>query len=127
MGVWQRLWGAVRGRPGVAAGQAEPQALVSADQAGTTPIAQVTNRQHCRVNGLIRSVVVGSPGQGHGFEIDLHDGTGALKAVWLGQRDIPGLAAGRRVTVEGLITVGPGGQRTVMNPRYHLTPLERTS
>jgi len=74
---------------------------------------------------LIRSIVVGSPGQGHGFEIDLHDGTGSLRAVWLGQRDIPGLTVGRRVTVEGLVTVGPDGQCTVMNPRYRLTALER--
>jgi len=123
MGVLQRLVGAARRLTAEPGDWEAAQERASVRQTGTTPITQVAHRQRCRVSGLIRSAVIGAPGQGHGFEIDLYDGSGSLKVVWLGQRDIPGLTAGRRVIIEGLATVGRDGRCTVMNPRYRLIPL----
>ena len=89
---------------------------------GTTPISEVADRTHCRVSGLIRAVVIGVPGQGQGFELDLFDGSGTLNALWLGRREIPGLVTGRHIVVEGLATVGADGRRVMLNPRYELLP-----
>jgi len=122
-----RLAGAASGLVADQSKSGAPPGRANTRPPGTVPIAQVADREYCQVSGLIRSVVVGAPGQGHGFEIDLHDGSGSLAAVWLSQREIPELRVGRRVTVEGRATVGRDGRCRVLNPRYRLMPLGKTA
>ena len=87
-----------------------------------TPIGQVANRQRFKVSGTIRSIAIGVPGQAGGFELDLFDQSGWLRAVWQGQCQIPGLQTGRNITIEGLATMGREGFFTMLNPRYELLP-----
>ncbi|MCL1898699.1 MAG: DNA-binding protein [Micrococcales bacterium] len=94
---------------------------------GVVPISQVANRQRCKVSGKIRSIAIGVPGQAEGFELDLFDESGWLRAVWQGQRQIPGLVTGREMVVEGLATMGRQGYLTMLNPRYELLPEQGSS
>jgi hypothetical protein len=41
--------------------------------------------------------------------------------VWLGRREIAGIAPGRRLRIDGLVCL-VDGRRTVFNPRYELRP-----
>jgi hypothetical protein len=53
----------------------------------------------------------------------IDDETGQLDLMFLGRRQVPGLAVGRRCTVEG--TVRPEGERLVVwNPLYRLEALD---
>jgi hypothetical protein len=57
------------------------------------------------------------------YEIELYDGSGATTVVWLGRRSIPGIVAGRRMRVNGRMTVIDGRKR-IYNPRYILKPVK---
>ena len=88
---------------------------------GCTPVDQLTNRSRASVSGVIRSVTL-RPREGvPALEAELYDGSGSLDLVWLGRRDIAGIAPGRRLKIEGLVCL-VDGRRTVFNPRYELRP-----
>jgi len=88
---------------------------------GCTPVDQLTNRSRASVSGVIRSVTL-RPREGvPALEAELYDGSGSLDLVWLGRREIAGIAPGRRLKIEGLVCL-VDGRRTVFNPRYELRP-----
>ena len=88
---------------------------------GCTPVESLANRSRARVSGVIRSVTL-RPREGvPAVEAELYDGSGALDLVWLGRREIAGIAPGRRVRIEGLVCQ-VAGRRTVFNPKYELRP-----
>ena len=88
---------------------------------GCTPVDQLSTRSRASVSGVIRSVTL-RPREGvPALEAELYDGSGSLDLVWLGRRDIAGIAPGRRLKIEGLVCL-VDGRRTVFNPRYELRP-----
>ncbi|WP_028048569.1 OB-fold nucleic acid binding domain-containing protein [Cellulomonas sp. URHD0024] len=88
---------------------------------GCTPVDQLANRSRASVSGVIRSVTL-RPREGvPALEAELYDGSGSLDLVWLGRREIAGIAPGRRLKIEGLVCL-VDGRRTVFNPRYELRP-----
>ena len=88
---------------------------------GCTPVDQLSNRSRASVSGVIRSVTL-RPREGvPALEAELYDGSGSLDLVWLGRREIAGIAPGRRLKIEGLVCL-VDGRKTVFNPRYELRP-----
>ena len=90
-------------------------------QIGCTAVAALPDRSRATVTGVLRTVTL-RPRQGvPALEAELYDGSGTLRLVWLGRREISGIDPGRRVRVEGLVCV-MDGRRTMFNPRYDLLP-----
>jgi hypothetical protein len=88
---------------------------------GCTPVDKLGNRQRASVSGVIRSTTL-RPREGvPALEAELYDGSGTLDLVWLGRREISGVAPGRRIKVEGLVCL-VDRRKTVFNPRYELRP-----
>ena len=74
------------------------------------------------VHGTISSITVWPRGVALAFEAELYDGSGRVRLVWLGRRDIPGIHAGRRLVATGRLTCPNGGGPTLFNPTYTLKP-----
>ena len=88
---------------------------------GATPIADCPDREPVILAGTLRTVRLRPRAGVPVLEADLWDGTGSVTVSWLGRRQIPGIAPGRRIMVRGRITT-TGGQRAVYNPIYELRP-----
>lgn len=114
MSLWRRLT--------ASRAQQEADELQREAQADhSTPICECRHGALATVSGTIRSVTVGPREQPPALEVEVYDGSGALRVVWLGRRRIPGIEPGRRVTVHGRITC-PQAEPTIFNPRYELKP-----
>ncbi|MDQ2625349.1 MAG: OB-fold nucleic acid binding domain-containing protein [Actinomycetota bacterium] len=87
--------------------------------AGCTPVAAVEPRSLARVTGVVRSVTVRPRAGVQAFEAELYDGSGSLRLLFLGRRQIPGLDVGRHLVAEGRVAELDGG-RVIFNPRYEL-------
>lgn len=73
------------------------------------------------VSGLVRSLTLPALGQAPSVEIELDDGSGCIRVIWLGRRRIPGIEAGRAMVIRGRLTCNTD-HPTVYNPRYELKP-----
>lgn len=86
---------------------------------GATPIKRCTAGSRTSVVGTIRSItlqpVTGTPA----LHADLWDGSGSIRLIWLGRRQIPGIDPGRELVVEGRV-IEEHGHPTMYNPRYEL-------
>jgi len=71
--------------------------------------------------GTVRSVTLLPKDKAPSFEIELYDGSGSTAIIWMGRRAIPGIVAGRRMTITGRMT-NIDGRKTIYNPRYQLKP-----
>jgi hypothetical protein len=85
----------------------------------TTAVTACRVGQKVSVAGTIRCVRLAPLAGAPTFEVDLWDGSGTVRLVFLGRRSIPGLAAGRTLVADGRLTES-GGRMTVFNPRYEL-------
>jgi hypothetical protein len=74
------------------------------------------------VLGTISSITVRPRGVALAFEAELYDGSGRVRLVWLGRRNIPGIVAGRRLVAAGRLTCPYGESPTLYNPTYTLKP-----
>jgi RecG-like helicase len=74
-----------------------------------------------RVSGTVRSLTIRPRTAIPALEIELYDGSGSLRVLWLGRRRIEGITPGRKMIIHGRITTG-NRQLTVFNPRYLLLP-----
>ncbi|MDR1430928.1 MAG: OB-fold nucleic acid binding domain-containing protein [Propionibacteriaceae bacterium] len=96
-----------------------PQHPVDTAGATITTIAQVRDREFVELRGVIRGLET-KPRQGIPWlEADFTDGTGNIKLVWMGRRQIPGISAGRKLKVTGRLASAQNHHR-VYNPRYEL-------
>jgi amino acid transporter len=121
-GGWPGVGGvALTGREALHASELrqEMRAVAGTGQAAATPIGDCAALEKVRVAGTLRAVTVRPRGTSQTMEADLWDGTGSITLVWLGRRQIPGIAPGRRMVVRGRITAVKG-QRTIFNPVYEL-------
>ncbi len=88
---------------------------------GATPIAMCADRERVCVAGTLRSLTLRPRAGTLTLEAELWDGTGSITLVWLGRRDIRGVAPGRNLIAQGRITLR-GGRATIYNPSYQLRP-----
>ena len=89
----------------------------SSINAGVSTIAEARMRSRASLQGRIEVLTLNPRGTNRWLEAELRDGTGAVTLIWMGRRRIPGLRAGRRISVEGMITEADG-RRVIYNPRY---------
>lgn len=95
----------------------EMQREVEAESA--VPIRTCEDRALVRLRGTVMTVTI-NPRDGHpALEVELRDGSGAARLVWLGRREIPGIEPGRCLAVEGRVSCCRG-ERLMYNPRYEL-------
>ncbi len=94
---------------------------VRAVQMGGTPISALEHRRQATVCGTLKSVTLRPRAGVPALEAALYDGSGTLRVIWLGRRQIAGVEPGRRIRVHGLITQAEGDP-AVFNPRYELVP-----
>lgn len=84
-------------------------------------IRDAPDRELVAVQGVLRTVTLRPRGGVPALEAELDDGSGVLVVIWLGRRQIAGIAPGRSLRVSGRIG-GADGVRTIYNPRYELLP-----
>ena len=89
--------------------------------AGASTISEAMLRTRASLQGRIEVLTLNPRGTNRWLEAELRDGTGAVTLIWMGRRRIPGLRAGRRISVEGMITEADG-RRVIYNPRYTVLP-----
>ena len=71
------------------------------------------------VLGTVRSMTLRPRAGTPALEVELYDGSGRVTLVWLGRREIAGIAPGRQLRATGRIT-SDGARRVIFNPRYEL-------
>jgi len=74
-----------------------------------------------RVSGTVRSLTLRPRTVNPALEIELYDGSGSLRVLWLGRRHIDGITPGRKMIIHGRITTNDR-HFIVFNPRYLLLP-----
>ena len=90
-------------------------------EASQVSIGEAPDREMVTLRGTLRTVTLRPRGGVPALEAELADGTGILIVVWLGRRQISGIAPGRAIQVAGRIGV-THGDRIMYNPRYELIP-----
>ena len=84
-----------------------------------SPIATVAVRQRVRVAGKVYAVRVQPLAGTPTFELTLVDESGSLIVAFFGRRTLPGVAAGTRLAVEGIVSE-QRGRLTILNPEYEI-------
>ena len=104
--------------------QAELEAEELLDELAYAEIARIADcsaGDKRRVSGTVRSLTIRPRTAIPALEIELYDGSGSLRVLWLGRRRIDGIAPGRKMIIHGRITTSDR-RLTVFNPRYLLLP-----
>ena len=104
--------------------QAELEAEELLDELAYAEIARISDCKagdKRRVSGTVRSLTIRPRTSIPALEIELYDGSGSLRVLWLGRRRIEGIAPGRKMIIHGRITTDDR-HLTVFNPRYLLLP-----
>lgn len=100
---------------------ADPDADVVAVPA--QPISSIQARELAHVRGEIVSIYPSPPGQPLDCQVDVFDGTGHVRLIWMGRQRIPGVDVGTTVRVSG--RVAALNQRLVIyNPAYTIEARE---
>lgn len=86
-----------------------------------TPIGECRPGTKVTITGVVSSVCLHPAQRTPSLEIDVADDTGHVTVVWLGRRRIPGIDAGRRITVCGRMTRS-ADRCIIFNPTYRLAP-----
>ncbi len=74
------------------------------------------------MRGIVRTLTLTPSDRAPELVVELDDGTGSVRVVWLGRRRIPGIEAGRSMIVRGRLTCHTD-HPTIYNPRYELKPM----
>jgi amino acid transporter len=112
------------GREALEAEEVRAEISHQADTPDCIPIAETRARELVNLTGTLRAVTLRPRGPSMTMEADLWDGTGSVTLVWLGRRDIPGIAPGRRIVVRGRLSTIKG-EPTIFNPQYELRAGDR--
>ncbi len=88
---------------------------------GAVPIAECPERQPATVVGTVQSVTLRPRAGVPALEAELYDGTQSLFVVWLGRRQIAGIAPGVLMSAHGRVGLNQG-RRTMFNPAYEILP-----
>ena len=82
-------------------------------------ISEAIYRRRTRIAGKIRSVTVQSGEAASNLECTISDGTGSLLLVFQGRPSVPGIEAGARLVVEGMVGSWDS-ELAILNPDYEL-------
>lgn len=100
----------------------EAEALVEeAIESGADVIKDVVDGQITTLNGSVRSLVLRPEVTVPALEVELFDGSGSVKIVWLGRRHIAGIEPGITLAVTGRL-VRQEGELAMFNPQYAILP-----
>lgn len=89
------------------------------ESTGASLIGDLSDRQWAKLRGTI-TVLTMKPRSGTAWlEAEFSDGSGTVTLIWMGRRAIPGITAGRELTVSGRVSY-VDGQRRLYNPLYEL-------
>jgi hypothetical protein len=88
-------------------------------RSGSTPCSGAHRGDLVSVTGRVRSVVYTPRTNLPTLEAELYDGSGLVTLVWLGRRQIPGVAPGVSVTARGRIALRDD-HKVIYNPYYEL-------
>ena len=88
---------------------------------GCTAIGDVQWRDRVRIAGVVRSTRVQPQRDVATLECVVGDGTGSISIVFLGRREVPGIATGSRLVAEGRAG-SHFGRLAILNPTYELLP-----
>lgn len=94
--------------------------IVEAVLHGTDLSSNCRARERHTLSGVLRSVTYSPREAAPELSADLYDGSGSVRLIWLGRRDIAGIAPGRRLKVTGRITCGDEDSLVMYNPAYTL-------
>ncbi|SPT52436.1 Uncharacterised protein [Actinomyces bovis] len=86
---------------------------------GTVHLDQVQARSRARVSGVLQAVTHRPASAKPVLVARLYDGTGAVDLIWLGRRNIAGVAPGAHLVAEGMVTAGRS-RPIIYNPSYEL-------
>jgi hypothetical protein len=84
-------------------------------------LRSAVDRSRVAVGGTVVALCPQSDGAPVGYRCVLDDGTGRVDLLFLGRREVPGLAVGARCHVEGTARMDHG-RLTIWNPLYRLEP-----
>lgn len=82
-------------------------------------MARVRAREFQRVAGTVSAVTRSTTSARPRLTISVADGTGDVRAVFMGRRDVPGITTGRAVALRARFTV-QDGELVALNPEYQL-------
>lgn len=86
---------------------------------GATPVKVCQLGNAVCIAGTVRAVRLAPLGGAPSFEVDLYDGSGTVRLVFLGRRRLLGVDTGRSLVAHGRMT-RRDGKATIFNPRYEL-------
>ena len=95
----------------------ERQRLV--EESGATRISAARDRERVTLRGFVTALTMEPRGGTPWLEATFSDGSEAITLIWMGRREIPGVIAGREMSIEGRVMV-VDGERRMYNPRYNL-------
>ena len=95
----------------------ERQRLVA--ESGATRISAARDRERVTLRGFVTALTMEPRGGTPWLEATFSDGSEAITLIWMGRREIPGVTAGREMSIEGRVMV-VDGERRMYNPRYNL-------
>lgn len=84
-----------------------------------TPIAAVEFRNAARIAGRVYAVRIQPWAGNPALELTIVDDTGALRLVFFGRRQLPGVKVGSRLVAEGMVGQHKGTM-AMLNPAYEL-------
>jgi RecG-like helicase len=96
-----------------------------AESTGATPMARCSERERVTIRGTVRSLTLRPRSGTPALEVELYDGSASVVLVWLGRREIAGIAPGRQLRATGCITTADD-RRVIFNPRYEIVVPEPT-
>ena len=86
---------------------------------GCRPCDELEPRTLARVAGEVQSVRIVPRAGAPSLEVGVSDGRGQITAVFFGRRRLAGLSPGRKLVLEGVVSV-QGTRRFMYNPIYEL-------
>lgn len=95
--------------------------MADTQESGATHLSECCVGERAVVSGTIRSVLLQPSGTVPALEVEVYDGSGKLRVVWLGRRRMRGIDPGRMIKLSGRVTA-VDGRPTMFNPRYELRP-----
>lgn len=87
--------------------------------AGCATLAHSRMREQVRLRGTVARVTLNPRGVNRWLEAVLDDGSGEVTLIWMGRRVVRGIEPGRKLELEGRLTLFEG-RPTIYNPKYSL-------
>jgi len=88
---------------------------------GCCPVRDLVPRRRATVAGKVAALTYRPKDRTPAVTARLTDGTGTIDLIFLGRREVRGVAPGRRLVAEGMVC-DENGRPAMFNPNYRLLP-----